>query len=127
MISYKKEGELISSCIEVRAWLSDDEVMIYDLNSINLHHGILESYMYKLMPFTTILDKNSKKIWLHDILLSKDEKGKDYYSLVTFKDGCFMCESLSETNKKMEEFLFYVAPFVEVIGNIHEHQNLLSN
>jgi hypothetical protein len=69
----------------------------------------------EIMQFTGLLDKNGKEIFEGDVVKLF---GNETVSQVYFKDGSFL---IDEPEKKT--LLFCI--LCEVIGNIHEHPELL--
>jgi uncharacterized phage protein (TIGR01671 family) len=53
---------------EFRAWHEEDQVMIYDLNSPRLFHGVLQADDYILMKYTDLKDIKNKKMYENDII-----------------------------------------------------------
>lgn len=121
--------------IKFRAWLNRRKKMIYDVQkgsgeiSIEMWKfgEILEKF--PVMQYTGLKDKNGKEIYEGDILLGR-------FILDEVEDHIFL--SLTEDEKETQSIVFVVDdifyPYtnqipedLEVIGNIYENPELLSN
>ncbi|ECL9238153.1 YopX family protein [Campylobacter jejuni] len=80
----------------------------------------------ELELWTGFYDKNGKKIYENDILMDKDSIGDDgeaFVYKVVFKQGAFYLAVIDDS----EEFLIsdFLLEDLEIIGNIHENEDLL--
>ncbi len=107
--------------IKFRAFHQDDNVMIYDLNTPSLFHGVLQPDDYVLMQFTGLVDQVGKEIYEDDILAIGDIKGK-----VFFHDGMYKLKRGKELNPYSLP-LYNLVSLGEVIGNVHENAELLES
>lgn len=101
--------------IKFRAWCELDKVMVYDLNSPRLHHGELKDEIYEFMQFTGLHDRNGKEIYQGDIF-------KRPYSY----DELYLVDDVMNLGFYVYEF-GWESNDIEVIGNIHENQELLES
>lgn len=97
--------------LKFRAWCEEDKVMIYDLNSPRLIHGELkdECGQYELMQFTGVQDLHGNDVYDGDII--KDAWEIESYVISWNKTGYWNNLGLVK--------------FSGIIGNIHEHPELL--
>jgi uncharacterized phage protein (TIGR01671 family) len=114
--------------IEFRAWLKDYKMMVkvqrinFDTRTIEVKIGEGDLYEFdfeeiKLIQYTGLKDKNSKKIFEGDLLKTTFD---DTVISVKFKEGVFgytYYGFYSLTSKKTENMI--------IIGNIHENPELL--
>jgi uncharacterized phage protein (TIGR01671 family) len=76
---------------------------------------------YKVMQFTGLLDKKGIDIYSNDVIKLFDEEFEiDEVQEVVFKTGMFCVKTENEYVP-----LYQVSQICEVIGNIHEHPELL--
>lgn len=116
--------------VEFRAWEKNLKEMI-EVNDINFKGEVINSNdiwrffdEIELMQYTGLKDKNGKKIYEGDILLYNNHiKG-----IVWYKNGAFV-----RSYKNSNVYLMYDSFITdgclddyEVIGNIHENPELLS-
>lgn len=106
--------------IKFRAWSTNDKVMIYDLNSPSLKHGVLCGEGYILMQYIGVKDKKGKEIYEEDIISCGDKSSNlviDLRVAEVCECGGILCGwSLP---KNIEEY--------EVIGNMYENPELMEN
>jgi len=119
--------------IKFRVWNLDRkewaEYGVLDMNGSFKQEGVgYHEYNYVIQLFTGLLDKNGKEIYEGDILLGR-------FVLDEVEDHIFL--SLTEEEKETQSKAFVVNdifyPYtnqipedLEVIGNIYENPNLLS-
>ncbi len=102
--------------IKLRAWNKIDKVMITDLNSPYVHHGILVSDSNDiLMPFTGLQDKSGKDIYEGDLILHPE----GFYLEVKYMAPSWrVCATGGGYGSE-------ILPFnIEVAGNIYENSEL---
>ena len=110
--------------LKFRAWNKIDKVMIKDLNSPVMMHGVLLIHSDDiLMQFTGLTDKNGKDIYEGDIVAREYQYG-------TFETGYMkQVEGMWCVYFDFEpESYFALAQDSskhEVIGNIHQHPELM--
>ena len=121
--------------IKFRLWNTETKVMYADsgISSIGINEGIKKATMcnYELMQYTGLKDKNGVEIYEGDIV----EYDGHTRAKVIFKSGCFIGYDGYATSSD-EAYLLLEAdstPFngdefeLEVIGNIYENPDLLTN
>jgi len=114
--------------IKFRVWDKDEGVMIspdYIDRNGNAHwksHSIPESSS-EVMQFTGLYDKNGKEIWEGDIVKARSRKSwTEIIGQAVYGDGEYQIET---TDNYWPVASIVVLEKLEVIGNIHEHPNLL--
>ena len=133
--------------IKFRAWHTDDEEM-YPVLSVNYEDGTCEvegddlGLTWRdevrnvpeciLMQFTGLHDKNGKEIYEGDIIHCEDAMAtvdmifrSHEQKVITFEDGAFRYDGITlgdMTDRNGEENYTF-----EVIGNIYEHERLLTS
>ena len=80
---------------------------------------------YIHMQFTGLLDKNGKEIYEGDIVKYMSTWGDTYIQPVVYADGYFV--PLVQVEHGYNAIDKYCAEDVEIIGNIHEHPELLGD
>lgn len=127
--------------IKFRAWNEVDRVMITDLNSPTLWHGILVPDADDiLMQYTGLKDKSGTEIYEGDIVHSEKNKfGEDRHECWSVEydenEARFICYNQLNSNRGIKsncltgsaecevtkDYIFKL----EVIGNIYENPELL--
>lgn len=114
--------------IKFRAWSVKEKCMLdwstikqsaFNDGDVNLMHNVLTSNdeMYNVMQFTGIYDKNGVEVYEHDII----KHGIcDNFSCVKYEKGSFYLDTSVKSCIR-----HYALDFLEIIGNIHENQDLL--
>lgn len=104
--------------IKFRAWSSATEkISDWDfIHSVGNLHKLITLKHIEVMQFTGLTDKNGKEIYEGDIISTP--KG---ICQVTFELGCFYAITVSRYRLGG-----WVADCIEVIGNIHEHPELIA-
>lgn len=120
--------------IEYRAWDSYKKIMVYeDQNIKHIYpemrlgdiipikvYSIGRAYKNSLMQYTGMKDSKGRKIFEGDILRDENEDmGK-----VFFDCGCFLIDL--ENEEDMTLFGHNPEEYLEVVGNIFENSELLS-
>ena len=112
--------------IKFRAWdkfgetmITSDELLV--ANSPYLKHSLIDTKKLKLMQFTGFQDRNGVEIYEGD-LIEKDDDKFVRCGVVSFIHGCWMVASKS--GERYFNLHWYLSQ-AEVIGNIHQHPELL--
>lgn len=118
-----------------RAWHPDDKVMIYDLNTPSLCHGVLIGEDYILMQYIGLKDKNGKEIYEGDILYFEVENeissayngGKP--GVIKFDDrkSCYYIHTILNKNVTINHGYDAYGKTLQIIGNIYENPELLND
>lgn len=110
--------------IKFRAWHPEDKVMVYDLNSLRLFHGVLCQDDYEVMQFTGVQDKHGKDIFEGDIL-KIDNDGEIYTTYVRYEQGTLAIDVIGQEYNYTS--LGWIDDWCElkVIGNIHENPGMI--
>lgn len=134
--------------IKFRAWNVDDEIMLYsDFNAMGfyslenaqeiaentetvfMYHAYTGDKDFVLLQYTGLKDKNGKEIYEGDIVSMFQGTQK---SEVLFDSGMFSVKRAYRTSfyhdelELRHEILFNVIDTCEVIGNIYENPELLT-
>lgn len=115
--------------IKFRAWHNKAGKMLESGTTRQIFSWKDEGQDIAIMQFTSLYDKNGKEIYEGDVVKCGYGVGK-----VIFNVGCFMVEWIDDTGADME-FLFSRKgrrgrdsyDEFEVIGNIYENPELLTN
>ena len=81
-----------------------------------------------LMQYTGLKDKNGKEIYEGDVVKVSEEYGGHAYSplVVDFKDSCFVLRRINYMSDYNPMFKYDFTQVYEIIGNIYENPELLS-
>jgi len=112
---------------QFRVWEEVSKTMHYDVDSILRNPSIIPSELFsdrdcmlKTMWNSNLIDKNGNDIYQGDII--KNERGD--WGVVVIKDHCFET-TVSENQSSLYTKEYYNNS--EVIGNIYENPELLTN
>jgi len=114
----KKKESFMTSSRDMNDWEDYDEYVGSPITALEQIFYTLIGSNYSLEEYTGLKDKNGKEIWEGDLL--------KYYSTggvfeVVFWEGCFCYMK----DKKSAEI--FNPKNMEVIGNVHENPELLTN
>lgn len=117
--------------IQFRAWEHDQQKMCYGYQN---YIADAEQNNYPLMQFTGICDNTGKEIfegdvcreWLVDNM--EDDGGFWWMAIVEFYNGCWTLKQIGFDYEKANEdpTLLHSERNIEVIGNIYENPELLT-
>lgn len=108
-----------------RAWHAEDKVMVYDLNSPQLFHGVLQADDYVLMQYTGLNDRNDKWIYEGDVVQREGLPGDK--NLIEFYQGMFGWWDVIDGQKEFTVIAGWLDADLEIIGNSMENPELLEN
>lgn len=115
-----------AKCIEGGNWIFGDLIHHLDGATIGTSEsdGLHELYIDKktVCQYVGKNDKNNKKIWENDIVVTDD--GERLLNIVKFKKGGFMLVGITK-NINSVFFDEYATDETEVIGNIFDNPELL--
>ena len=110
--------------LKFRAWNKIDKVMITDLNSPVVFHGVLQHDSDDiLMQFTGLQDKNGKDIFAGDLL--SNVTGRICSVGWNIYNACWDAEPTNCLGNSLGGACCNWGYHMEVIGNIHQHSHLL--
>ena len=105
--------------LKFRAWNKPDEVMITDLNSPVMMHGVLLVHSDDIiMQFTGLTDKNGKDIYCDDFITN----GSGRIGRVLWHDisGAWDSEAQNSDGSCVGFIPYDWKDEIDVIGNIHQ-------
>lgn len=104
--------------------IPDGERKVGDMGAYQKMYIYKEPKGFEVMQFTGLCDKNGTEIYEGDIvewiIYPDDSEVVKLRDSVTFSSACFKLE-------KRIELLFMRMPHIEIIGNIYENPELLTN
>ena len=116
--------------IKFRAWCKLDNKMINTMSIQKMIHQKVNEFSIKqlkediiFMQYTGLNDKNGTEIYEDDVVLYL---GYAKYR-IEFLNGSFVARKGTENIENMEPCCFDYGLEVEVIGNIHQHKELLKD
>lgn len=127
---------IMNNRLKFRVWDKESKVMLNEMDVfdfLKLDKGCIHYRRFfensEVMQFTGIQDKNGKNIFEGDIVLlgysTSDVEWKGLKAEVVYWcHGFFFKELLSGS---FAQDTFYQFKYCEVIGNIHENKNLLTD
>ena len=100
------------------------------LEMVSVDH-ILQSPEFEVMQFTGLLDKSGKEIYEGDIVFNHTEEGRSNSNTIIWDKDRYVIEQLSAQDDEIDGIGIYLELYlynedIEVIGNIYENPELLS-
>jgi uncharacterized phage protein (TIGR01671 family) len=100
------------------------------LEMVSVDH-ILQSPEFEVMQFTGLLDKSGKEIYEGDIVFNHAEEGRSNSNTIIWDNDRYVIEQLSAQDDEIDGIGIYLELYlynedIEVIGNIYENPELLS-
>lgn len=126
--------------IKFRAWDRKEKEMIFDAleignfglgdGSVGVDEKAQRGNELDWMQFTGLLDKNGKEMYEGDVVETQpgtDKRLKFLNSIerIEFVDGCFIVQGITQSRQWND--LYKETKRIEVIGNIYENPELLTN
>ena len=104
-------------------WVYGDLVRLVDgKKTITCIYGKGEVDAKTVGQYSGFTDKNGNKIFDGRILKWTNEDGKDVYTAVGFKNGCFV---INPEREETEVLYDYLCRDMEIAGNIYDNPELL--